>query len=526
MNKITSLTLTALLLAPLAALQPVNASGETNAIRKSIFDIRDFGASGDAVTLNTAAIQKAIDACTANGGGQVLVAGGRFVTGTLYLKDHVTLHIAAGAALLGSTNIADYTSDTHKNLYAGEPHMDRCLIFARGAVNIGLTGSGIIDGQGDRKNFPNLGDPGKNRPMLIRFLECTRIQLRDLTIGNPASWTSAWLYCDDIVVDGVTIKSRANGNGDGLDFDGCENVRVSNCLFDTSDDSICLQASRSDHPCRNVVINNCVMKSQWAAIRIGLLSLGNLQDVTVSNCIFHDIRDAGLKIQMCEGGTMKNMQFSNIVMRNVPRPVFMTFNHWRMGVDSPKELPLMKALSDMQFSHIRVDNSELTNTPTGIVLSGVPGHSIENISFDDISLTSSGGGTAEQAAIRNLPEFVDRRPEFGVLGKTVPFVGFYARHVRGLTLSNVRFDAIKTDVRAAIVCENVENVEIAGAKLGATFSGESVIRLQRVKDVAVRDSVSFGTAGAFVRIEESQANDVTVAPNNRHHATKELEIIP
>lgn len=526
MNKLTCLALIALMLTPLVATCAANASGENSTIRKSVFDIRDFGASGDAATMNTVAIQKAIDACTANGGGQVLVAGGRFVTGTLYLKDHVTLHIESGAALLGSTNIADYATDTHKNIYANEPHMDRCLIFARGAVNIGLTGSGMIDGQGAKNNFPNLGDPGKNRPMLIRFLECSRIRLRDLTLCNPASWTSAWLYCGDIVVDGITIKSRANSNGDGLDFDGCENVRVSNCLFDTSDDSICLQASRADRPCHNVVINNCVMKSQWAAIRIGLSSLGNLQDVTVSNCIFHDIQDAGLKIQICEGGAMKNMQFSNITMRNVPRPVFMTFNQWRMGVDTPNELPPMKAMSDFQFSHFRVDNAELVNTPTGIVLSGIPGHAIENVSFDDISFTSPGGGTAEQAAIHNLPEFVDRRPEFGVLGKAIPFVGFYARHVRGLTLSNLRFDAIKPEARAAIVCENVEQCEIAGAKLGAMFSGASVIRMQRVKDVSVRDCVSLGAAGAFVYIGESQAKDVTVAPSNRHRATKESEIIP
>jgi polygalacturonase len=163
---------------------------------------------------------------------------------------------------------------------------------------------------------------------------------------------------------------------------------VSNCLFDTSDDSICLQASRADRPCHNVVINNCVMKSQWAAIRIGLSSLGDLHDVTVSNCIFHDIPDAGLKIQMCEGGVIRNMLFSNIVMRRVPRPVFMTFNHWRMGVDTPKELPPMKAMSDFHFSHIRVDNATLGNTPTGFVLSGIPGHAIKNISFDDVSFTA------------------------------------------------------------------------------------------------------------------------------------------
>lgn len=523
MNQLISLTIAFLMM---TASHAANASGDDPAVRKTTYDIRDFGAAGDAATLNTAAIQKAIDACTANGGGQVLVAGGRFVTGTLYLKDNVTLHIASGAVLLGSTNIADYATDTHKNIYAGEPHMDRCLLFARGATNISLTGSGTIDGQGNRSHFPNLGDPGKNRPMLIRFLECKRIRLRDLTLCNPASWTSAWLYCGDIVVDGITITSRANGNGDGLDFDGCENVRVSNCSFDTSDDSICLQASRADRPCHNVVINNCVMKSQWAAIRIGLSSLGDLQDVTVSNCIFHDIQDAGLKIQMCEGGTMKNMLFSDIVMRRVPRPVFMTFNQWRMGVDSPKELPPMKTMSDFQFSHIRVDNATLGSTPTGFVLSGIPGHAIQNISFDDTSLTVPGGGTAAQAALRTLPEFVDRRPEFGVLGKEIPFAGFYARHVRGLTLSNVRFDALQPEARPAVLCENVEQLEIAGAKVGAPYSGASVIRLRQVKEAVVRDCFSSGTAGAFMRIEEAQANDVTLAPGNRHRAAKESEVIP
>jgi hypothetical protein len=472
------LVLTALLFAPLPALCAATPVTDSNSLPETGFDIRYFGAVDDGTTVNTAAIQRAIDACTASGGGQVLVAGGRFVTGTIHLKDNVTLHIGPDATLLGSTNIADYTTDTHKNIYAGEAHMDRCLIFARQAVNIGLTGGGTIDGRGDRKAFPNEGDPGRNRPMLIRFLACSRIRMRDLALNNPAAWTSAWLYCDDIVVDGITIRSRANGNGDGLDFDGCKNVRVSNCLFDTSDDSICLQASRADRPCRNVVITNCVMTSQWAAIRIGLSSLGNLQDVTVTNCIFHDIPDAGLKIQLCEGGVINNLQFSHLVMRNVPRPVFMTFNRWRMGVDTPKEIPPMKAMGDMQFSHIRVDNSGMADMPTGIVLSGIPGHSIENIAFDNISLTLPGGGTAEQAARQDLPEFVNQRPGFGVLGKAVPFAGFFARHVRGLTLTNVRIEAIKPEVRAAIVCDKVADLEIAGAKLGAMFSGDSVIRLR------------------------------------------------
>jgi hypothetical protein len=508
-------------------LAPIATTAYTNSVRQGVFDVRDFGVTGDGATLNTAAIQKAIDACTAAGGGEVLVTGGRFVTGTIYLKDNVELHVASGAVLLGSTNIADYATDTHKNIYDGEPHMNRCLIFARGATNIALTGDGMIDGQGEKTYFPNKGDPARNRPMLIRFLECTHLSLRGLILRNPASWTSAWLYCRDIVVDGITIESRDNvGNGDGLDFDGCENVRVSNCLFDTSDDSICLQASRANRPCRNVVINNCVMQSRWAAIRIGMSSLGDLQDVTVSNCIFHDIRDAGLKIQMCEGGTMKNMLFSNIIMRNVPRPLFMTFNQIRLGVDSPKELPPMKALRDMRFSNIRVDNSELAGIPCGFVLSGVPGHAVENIVFDNISLTLPGGGTAEQAAMRDLPEFADCRPEFYVFGTKVPFAGFYARYVRGLSLSNVRIDAIKNEARPAVVCENVTELELVSAKMGAAFSGDCVIRLCKVQDALIRDCSSQGVTGSFIRIEDSRAGGVTVSPSNRHRASKLIQESP
>ena len=289
-----------------------------------LYDIQGFGAVGDGVAVSTRAIQQAIDVCSSKGGGRVLVHNGRYVTGTIYLKDNVTLYVTEGAALWGSTNIDDYATDTHKNMYRGEPHMDRCLIFARDANNIGLEGKGMIDGRGHRRHFPNKGDKDHHRPMLMRFLNCTGITLRDSALRNPAAWTSAWLYCADIVVDGISIHSRANGNGDGLDFDGCRRVRVSNSSFDTSDDSICLQASRADMPCKDIVISNCVFSSRWAGLRIGLLSLGDFENVAVTNCVFRDIQDSGLKIQMCEGGEMKNMLFANLVMKDVPRLIFMT----------------------------------------------------------------------------------------------------------------------------------------------------------------------------------------------------------
>jgi polygalacturonase len=381
------------------------------------------------------------------------------LTGTIYLKSNIVLEIASGAVLLGSTRIADYTRDTHKQMYRGETHMDRCLIFARDARNIGLTGQGTIDGQGARSNFPNTNDPSNNRPMMIRFLNCTNIRMRDLTLVNPASWTSAWLYCNDIVVDGLSIRSRVNTNGDGLDFDGCKNVRVSNCAFDTSDDSICLQTSRPDRSCRDIVITNCTFCSKWAGIRIGLLSRGDFSNVTVSNCIFRDIDDSGLKIQMCEGGEMKRMIFANLVMVNVPRPIFMTFCQQRACVDAPYNMAPMKALRDMVFTNILVDAVE-RDKDTAFILTGLPGHPIENVTFSNISMRTQGGGTKEDTentlAELDLAALGSNWPEYQYLGGTVPAYGLYARHIRGLKMNHVDFTTVIPDARPDIVLLDVE----------------------------------------------------------------------
>ena len=159
-----------------------------------MLDIRQFGAVPDGKTLNTRAIQEAIDTCSRDRHAGVLIQAGSYLTGTLYLKDYVTLHVANGATLLGSSRIDDYADHTHKNMYKNEPHMDRCLIFARNATGITIEGNGVIDGQGGQDAFPNPADPQKRRPMLIRFHACNRIRVRDITLQNPASWTSAWLY--------------------------------------------------------------------------------------------------------------------------------------------------------------------------------------------------------------------------------------------------------------------------------------------------------------------------------------------
>lgn len=419
------------------------------------YDIRTHGAVGDGRTLNTRAIQAAIDACHADGGGTVVVAQGRYVVGTIYLKSNVVLNIQAGAALLGSTNIADYATDTHKQMYRGEPHMDRCLIFARDACGIGIVGSGTIDGQGQHENFPNPHDPQANRPMLIRFLNCSNIRMHDVTLLRPASWTSAWLYCSDIAVDSIRIHSRANSNGDGLDFDGCTDVRVTNCSFDTSDDSICLQTSRVDRPCRDVVISNCTFTSKWAGVRIGLLSRGDFANVAISNCIFRNIQDAGLKIQVCEGADMHNMNFSNLVMHCVPRPVFMTLGRQRCCVDAPEGSPPLGRLRRISFNALHVDNTDL-GTDSHLVLTGLPGACIEDVSFSGIRLLSAGGGEPGGPVPELAPENLHGHwPEYSCFNGVLPASGLYARHVRNLRLVDLDLRTEAPDARPAVTLEDV-----------------------------------------------------------------------
>lgn len=434
-----------------------------------MYDVSDYGAVGDGTTLNTVAIQTAINECTQNGGGTVLLkGGGTYMTGTIYLKDNVTLHVANGTTLLGSPNYDDYTTDTYKNMYKNEPHMNRCLIFAKDAKSVAIEGYGTIDGNGHRKNF------SEGRPMLIRFLSCEDIHLNDITLINPAAWTSAWLYCNNVSVSGITIISRVNNNGDGLDFDGCTNVRVTNSNFDNSDDSICLQASRPDKPCKNITISNCHFSTKWGGMRIGLLSRGNIESVAVTNCTFKDIDDSGLKIQQNEGGEMKNMVFSNLVMENVPRPIFMTFTQQRASVETPEdELESLHSMHNFIFSNIVVDNSKLDKN-SAFFLTGFPGYYIEDITIRDVQFTVSGGGTEEDAQKTDLNEYTQEVlngwwPEFSLVG-TLPASGIYARHIDGLTLDNISIKTVTKDARRPVILDDVpratiDNITINGSPI-------------------------------------------------------------
>jgi hypothetical protein len=371
---------------------------------------------------------------------------------------------------------------------------DRCLIYAQNAENTGLEGRGTIDGRGQRgKFFPNPGDPDGRRPMLVRFQDCQRIYLRDITLIDPASFATFFVHSRNIVVDAVTIRSRNTPNGDGLDFDGCANVLIANCDLDCGDDAISLKPLHPDWPCQNFCINNCTISSQWAAIRIGPESRGDTRHVVVSNCVFTDCRD-GLKIQNCEGGVTEDLLFDNIVMRDVNRPMFITLNRFSFSAYELSSRPPIAGLRNIQCSNIRAtarrgDPANVYDQPCVSVVA-LPGYAIENVTLSNVHLTMPGGGTAEQAARMDVAELLDFGglwPEALHFGGELPCSSIYFRHVRGISLNNVRLSLERPDARPFVAGDDIDGLDLIGMTAQGSQEAQGLAKLADARHVTVRD---------------------------------------
>jgi hypothetical protein len=491
--KHTLTLLTALLLTPPAVLQAEPATNRS-------FDVRQFGAVADGKTLNTAAIQKAIEACHAAGGGRVVVAGGVFLSGAVQLKSGVTLVIEAGTTLLGSPDIRDYGVVTvpidwgwtyKKTAIAFAP----CVIYAENAEHVGLEGKGTVDGQGGRlrKVFPNRGDADMRRPILVRFHECHDVSVRDVTLVDPAAYATFFVHCRDIAVEGVAIRSRHTVNGDGLDFDGCRNVRITHCDLDCGDDAISPKTSHPDWPIENFTITGCRMKSEWAAIRLGAESAAPMRKLVLRDCVFTDCRD-GVKIESSEGAVFENLSFSNIEMRDVNRPIYITATRFNFSAHARTSRPPNGRIRDVRFSDIRAvaragDPTKPFDRTCAAIVS-LPGSAIEDVTLTNVELTFPGGGTAEQAARLDVAEMLHfddykqwARPFDGELPASV----LYLRHLRNIRLENVRLTLEKPDARPFIAGDDVIGLTLEHVTGTAPAPVPPLAKLADARGITTRD---------------------------------------
>jgi polygalacturonase len=425
------------------------------------YDIRRFGAVAGQKELCTAAIQKAIDACAAAGGGTVYIPPGKFTSGTLALKSYVTLELEAGATLLGSTNPRDYPQRLPALRSYTDKYVCQALIYAENAERIGIRGRGTIDGQGAAFRWPEYRD----RPYLIRFVSCRDVRVEGVHLRNSAMWMEHYLACERVTIDGITVWNHSTCNNDGIDIDACRDVTLRDSVFDSDDDAICLK-STLDRPCENVVISNCIARSHCNAIKMGTESNGGFQNVAITNCAVQSPREskpvygiprgmAGIALEIVDGGRLDRVAISNITIRDVAVPIFLRLGNRARPFTKDGPKPAVGT-----FRNVTITGVVATGMSTmGCAIAGIPGHKIENVCLADLNLQFEGGGQA--ASGKPVPEQETKYPESRMFG-TLPAYGFYCRHVQGITFSNVRLGLDKPDPRPALVTDDVSGLIVRG----------------------------------------------------------------
>jgi polygalacturonase len=512
------------------------ASGQTKSdsgaddLGARIYNIRKYGAKGDGIALDTAALQTAIDECHRDGGGTVLVPAGTFQIGTVELKSNVTLHISAAGKLLGSADGKQYHAVDAIPLTGDSTLNDGnwALLFAVNATNVTIEGAGTIDGQGAQFHSPLRGTPppsglgGSRRPYHLLCYHCDRLTVRDIALVDCAYHSIRIIQSKHVHIDGLYIHNRVNGNNDGFHFISAEYVTVSNCTVLSQDDACAMFGS-----CKFITITNSVFSTRWSVFRFGG---GVSENISISNCVLYDVFGCPIKFQGNEGSRFENISFANLILQQVTGPIHVSVGprtrqneHVDEGLQPtlPKETRPPAIARNIFFSNI--SGTVTTNPPqlpettltsdvrpgeghSCITLNCIGDATMENISFDNIHLTFGGGGSAEDAARRDLPKIAG---EYFMLG-TMPAYGFYARNSRGLTLQNVRLQVSTPEMRPAVIFDHVDDVTVNGLSVQSNPSAESALRCINSKQILLTASRLLSPAAVFLQLEGAENENIKI----------------
>ncbi|MCP5529287.1 MAG: glycoside hydrolase family 28 protein [Opitutaceae bacterium] len=500
-------------------------AGGAAALAGTVRDIRDYGAVGDGVTLNTVAINQAVAEAARAGGGTVVVPAGRFLTGTVYLQSCVTLRLDDGAELLGSTNLADYplnaappVEDTPafariRHIYPANLEYGRySLVYAEDQHDIAVVGRGRINGQGDHPNFSKAElkrrgmaprEAHLTRPYGLSFVRCRNVQVRDITFVEAAFWCQDYLDCDGVLIDGITVDSRRlDANNDGIDIDGSRRVRISNCEINSGDDSICLKASYRD--CEDVVITNSTLSSLANGVKFGTASNAGFRNVAISNLVMRDVAAAGLALEIVDGGTMDGVTITNIAMERVGAPLFIRLGdrgrNWMRAEDQPS----VGALRNISISNVTASVfTPYDARPLGASITGLPGHPVENISINGlrvVTVRAQGMEAFWSLDLDQVGAHAGDYPEYSMFG-ALPAYGLFIRDARGVTLRDVELDFVEPDHRSALVCDRVSGVRVDGLRAATAPGAAPVVRLRGVSDALLGGAVAAASTEVFASIE-------------------------
>lgn len=452
--------------------------GFCQVIYSANLDVTKFRAVGDGLTLNTSFIQRAIDECSHSGGGEVVFPAGTYLTGTLYMRDNVTLNLSKNAVLLGSPNIKDYP----------EPDRVKAVIYAKSVNNISIKGEGEINGNGHA--FYN-GDNAPNRPTLLLLDKCKKVRVEDIQLGNSAFWTFRFVHCDGVFISKVNIYGHCNWNNDGFDIES-RNVTIADCIVNTDDDALCFKSEDPDFTVENITVTNCIFSSNCNFIKFGTASAGGFRNIAISNCVLYkaaesNIRSwarmvpgvtqpitgiAGVALEVVDGGFMEQISISNLVMNDVQTPVFIRLGARNTGLNT-------SYLRNIQINQITATGQSYI----ACSITGVPGLRVENVVLSNLLFTLKGGGKVADA-LKPVPEMEKAYPENRMFNTMLPAYGLYIRHADNITLDNVQLRThTGKEERPAIVADDVNLLRMMNTVAEAPQSTLAPIELKSCQEV-------------------------------------------
>jgi polygalacturonase len=493
---------------------------QPNGLPQLVFDVRAYGAVGDGQTLDTQAIQAAIDACAAQGGGTVGLPAGRYHSGSLFLRSNITLLLEAGAVLLGSENPADYPL-IDSRWEGREQRTHAALIAGRDLRNVAIVGRGTIDGRGagwwQRQHQRTLDHP---RPRLISLAYCSNVLIEGITAINSPSWTIHPVCCDNVVVEKVTIDNPAHSpNTDGINPDSCSNVRIANCYISAGDDCITIKSGIETEdperrwPCRNITITNCTMANGHGGVVIGSEMSGDVRNVVIANCVFVGTdRGIRLKSRRGRGGIVEDVRASNIVMTDVLCPFTMNLYYapgaWGDQLVADKR-PQPVGAGTPRFRRIHL--SQITAREVKVAagfLYGLPEMPVEDISLSDISIALA--ADAE-------PGYPDMADDLELMQRA----GLFVRHARGLRLHNVE---VSGQAGPALRLIESADVEISATTSRTPPSDAPVIELRDVAGAFVHGCQAAAGTGVFLQVAGEATSAIVLRGNHLARAAQPIAL--
>lgn len=463
-------------------------------MQAAIHNVRDYGATGDGVTIDSPAINAAIQAAARDGGGTIYFPAGTYASYSIRLASHICLKLEAGAVLLAAKPTKDDGYDEAEpnewEAYQdfGHSHWKNSLIWGIGLEDISIIGPGKIDGSGLSNGF-GLGKrtkidgdfelPDHQGNKAISLKECRGVRLKDLTCYRCGHFALLATGVDNMDISGLIIDS----NRDGLDIDCCRNVSVRGCIVNTPwDDGIVLKSTYALGryiDTENVVISDCMLsgygvgcmldgtrsmpgkEGPWdpeklwrraaGRIKLGTESSGGYRNIAITNCSF-DL-SGGVMLESMDGGDLEDVVISNLTMRRaVGAPLFLRIGA-RMRSPQGRQIGHMRRIL---ISDINAYDSETTyNT----IIAGIPGHCIEDVTLRNLHLHGMGVMNAT-GQLKEVPEYEKNYPDPWMFGrdKKMPSKGMFLRHVRGLTLDGVHFRFAQPDDRPLIIKEDVQGL--------------------------------------------------------------------